>query len=298
MNLKVIAIVGPTAVGKSDLAVKLAQNIPAEIINADAMQLYKGMDIGTAKISEKIRNEIKHHLIDVLNPSQEASVSVYQKKARAIIKEIQEKNRTPILVGGSGLYINAVLEDLDFPGTNLEVRAKYEEYLESYGIQQLFEELKKVDPEAASNILPNNARRIVRALEVNEITGKPFNAKLPDPKPIYDDVRIGLNLDREILDQKISIRVHNMFQDGLVDEVKNILDLITAGKTSQKALGYSQVIDFLKGNISIEEAIEQTISATKKYARRQISWFKRDPLLRWFQADDIKLEQEIIRMVS
>ena len=137
--MKVIAIVGPTAVGKSDLAVKLARNIPAEIINADAMQLYKGMDIGTAKISEKIRNEIKHHLIDVLDPSQEASVSVYQKKARAIIKEIQEKNRTPILVGGSGLYINAVLEDLDFPGTNLEVRAKYEEYLESYGIQQLFE---------------------------------------------------------------------------------------------------------------------------------------------------------------
>ena len=170
--------------------------------------------------------------------------------------------------------------------------------MDIFGEEKLFEELKKVDPEAASNILPNNARRIVRALEVNEITGKPFNAKLPEPKPIYDDVRIGLNLDREILDQKISIRVHNMFQDGLVDEVKNILDLITAGKTSQKALGYSQVIDFLKGNISIEEAIEQTISATKKYARRQISWFKRDPLLRWFQADDIKLEQEIIRMVS
>jgi tRNA dimethylallyltransferase len=201
--LKVIAIVGPTAVGKSDLAINLSRFIEIEVINSDAMQLYKGMDIGTAKLDIKSRKNIVHHLIDVLSPHEEASVSVFQTKARLLINEIQQKGKTPVLVGGSGLYINAVLEDLEFPGTNLEIRAKYEEILEKNGVEFLYKELERIDPLAAKNILINNARRIVRALEVNELTGKNFNAKLPEPSPVFEDVRIGLNLERDILDKRI-----------------------------------------------------------------------------------------------
>ena len=295
--MKVIAIVGPTAVGKSDLAIKIGRSKNIEVINADAMQLYKGMDIGTAKLDLKSRENIPHHLIDVLSPNEEASVSVFQSKARALIKEIQQRENTPVIVGGSGLYINAVLEDLEFPGTNLEIRAKYEEILEKNGVDFLYNELKKIDPEAAKNILENNARRIVRALEVNELTGKNFNAKLPEPSPIFNDVRIGLNLERELLDLRIETRVHEMFSRGLVDEVQLILDKLNQGKTAQKALGYSQVIDFLKGEITLEQAIEQTITQTRKFARRQISWFKRDSMIQWFDAQDDELLSKVNRII-
>ncbi len=295
--MKVIAIVGPTAVGKSDLAIKIGQIKEIEIINADAMQLYKGMDIGTAKLNQADRENIVHHLIDVLLPSEEASVSVFQKKARDLIKEIQNRGKTPVLVGGSGLYINAVLEDLEFPGTNLEIRAKYEELLEKNGVEFLHNELVKIDPEAAANILLNNARRIVRALEVNELTGKNFNAKLPEPSPIFDDIRIGLNLDREILDKRIEARVHEMFTNGLVQEVKVIFDELIKGKTAQKALGYSQVIQYLKDEITLDQAIEQTIIQTRKFARRQISWFKRDPLIQWFDAQDDEILAKVNRII-
>jgi tRNA dimethylallyltransferase len=295
--LKVIAIVGPTAVGKSDLAIKIGQIKEIEIINADAMQLYKGMDIGTAKLNQADRENIVHHLIDVLLPSEEASVSVFQKKARDLIKDIQNRGKTPVLVGGSGLYINAVLEDLEFPGTNLEIRAKYEELLEKNGVEFLHNELVKIDPEAAANILLNNARRIVRALEVNELTGKNFNAKLPEPSPIFDDIRIGLNLDREILDKRIEARVQEMFTNGLVQEVKVIFDELIKGKTAQKALGYSQVIQYLKDEITLDQAIEQTIIQTRKFARRQISWFKRDPLIQWFDAQDDEILAKVNRII-
>lgn len=296
--MKLIAIVGPTAVGKSDLAIKIGRELPIEIINADAMQLYKGMDIGTAKVDLAARDSIKHHLIDVLSPSEEASVSVYQKKAREIIKDIQSRALVPVLVGGSGLYVNSVLEDLEFPGTNLEIRAKYEEILESQGVEFLFQELKRVDPLAASNILANNARRIIRALEVNELTGKSFNAKLPEPSPIFDDVRIGLNMDREILDKRIESRVHQMFESGFVQEVENILVDLLKGKTAQKALGYSQIINYLDNQITLEQAIEQTIIQTRKFARRQISWFKRDPLIKWFDAQDEQIFEKVIRLIK
>ncbi|MFM1826437.1 MAG: hypothetical protein RLZZ37_1072 [Actinomycetota bacterium] len=295
--MKVIAIVGPTAVGKSDLAIKIGQIKEIEIINADAMQLYKGMDIGTAKLNQADRENIVHHLIDVLLPSEEASVSVFQKKARDLIKDIQNRGKTPVLVGGSGLYINAVLEDLEFPGTNLEIRAKYEELLEKNGVEFLHNELVKIDPEAAANILLNNARRIVRALEVNELTGKNFNAKLPEPSPIFDDIRIGLNLDREILDKRIEARVQEMFTNGLVQEVKVIFDELIKGKTAQKALGYSQVIQYLKDEITLDQAIEQTIIQTRKFARRQISWFKRDPLIQWFDAQDDEILAKVNRII-
>jgi tRNA dimethylallyltransferase len=295
--LKVLAIVGPTAVGKSDLAIKIGRSKKIEIINADAMQLYKGMNIGTAKLDEKNRKNIPHHLIDVLSPSEEASVSVYQSKARALIQEVIQRQNTPVLVGGSGLYVNAVLEDLEFPGTNLEIRAKYEELLEKNGVEFLYSELKKIDPAAAENILENNARRIVRALEVNELTGKNFNAKLPEPSPVFKDIRIGLNLDRELLDLRIETRVHEMFNQGLINEVELIFEELIKGKTAQKALGYSQVIQYLQGEITLEQAIEQTIIHTRKYARRQISWFKRDPLIQWFDAQDDEILAKVNRII-
>ena len=295
--MKVLAIVGPTAVGKSDLAIKLGRINKIEIINADAMQLYKGMDIGTAKLEAKNRENIPHHLIDVLSPQEESSVSVFQTQARVLIRDIQKRGKTPVLVGGSGLYVNAVLEDLEFPGTNLEIRSKYEEMLEKNGVEFLHNELAKIDPSAAKNILLNNARRIVRALEVNELTGKNFNAKLPEPSPIFQDIRIGLNLDREILDKRIETRVHEMFNRGLVEEVKLIFNELIKGKTAQKALGYSQVIDFLKDEISLDQAIEQTIIQTRKFARRQISWFKRDPMIQWFDAQDGELLAKVNRII-
>jgi tRNA dimethylallyltransferase len=296
--LKVIAIVGPTAVGKTALSLEIAEKFSAEIINADAMQIYKGMDIGTAKLPLSQRRGIVHHQIDVLDPSEEANVSQYQKQSRQIINDLLSKNVQPVLVGGSGLYVNSVLEDLEFPGTNLEVRAKYEEILDEKGVEALFQMLKEIDPKAAENILPNNARKIVRALEVNEITGKAFNAKLPEPSPIFSDVRIALDMPRDLLDKRISDRVHQMFEDGFVDEVKRIEKNLRLGKTALRALGYSQVLSLLAGEISEDEAITLTINATKKFARRQLSWFRRDPLIHWLDATSPDLFEESLRLIK
>jgi tRNA dimethylallyltransferase len=296
--LKVIAIVGPTAVGKTALSLDIAEKFSAEVINADAMQIYKGMDIGTAKLPLSQRRGIVHHQIDVLDPIDEANVSQYQKQTREIINDLLTKNVQPMLVGGSGLYVNSVLEDLEFPGTNLEVRAKYEEILDEQGVEVLYEMLKKIDPTAAQNILPNNARKIVRALEVNEITGKAFNAKLPEPSPIFSDVRIALDMPRDLLDKRISDRVHQMFEDGFVDEVKSIEKNLRLGKTALRALGYSQVLSLLAGEISEDEAITLTINATKKFARRQLSWFRRDPLIHWLDATSPNLFEESLRLIK
>jgi len=296
--LKVIAIVGPTAVGKTALSLEIAEKFSAEIINADAMQIYKGMDIGTAKLPLSQRRGIVHHQIDVLDPSEEANVSQYQKQSREIINDLLSKNVQPVLVGGSGLYVNSVLEDLEFPGTNLEVRAKYEEILDEKGVEALFQMLKEIDPKAAENILPNNARKIVRALEVNEITGKAFNAKLPEPSPIFSDVRIALDMPRDLLDQRIIDRVHQMFEDGFVDEVKRIEKNLRLGKTAFRALGYSQVLSLLSGETSEDEAITLTINATKKFARRQLSWFRRDPLIHWLDATSPDLFAQSLRLIG
>jgi len=296
--LKVIAIVGPTAVGKTALSLEIAEKFSAEIINADAMQIYKGMDIGTAKLPLSQRRGIVHHQIDVLDPSEEANVSQYQKQSRETINDLLSKNVQPILVGGSGLYVNSVLEDLEFPGTNLEVRAKYEEILDEKGVEALFQMLKEIDPKAAENILPNNARKIVRALEVNEITGKAFNAKLPEPSPIFSDVRIALDMPRDLLDQRIIDRVHQMFEDGFVDEVKSLEKNLRLGKTAFRALGYSQVLSLLSGEISEDEAITLTINATKKFARRQLSWFRRDPLIHWLDATSPDLFAQSLRLIG
>jgi tRNA dimethylallyltransferase len=296
--LKVIAIVGPTAVGKTALSLEIAEKFSAEIINADAMQIYKGMDIGTAKLPLSQRRGIVHHQIDVLDPSEEANVSQYQKQSREIINDLLSKNVQPILVGGSGLYVNSVLEDLEFPGTNLEVRAKYEEILDEKGVEALFQMLKEIDPKAAENILPNNARKIVRALEVNEITGKAFNAKLPEPSPIFSDVRIALDMPRDLLDKRIIDRVHQMFEDGFVDEVKSLEKNLRLGRTAFRALGYSQVLSLLSGEISEDEAITLTINATKKFARRQLSWFRRDPLIHWLDTTSPDLFAQSLRLIG
>jgi tRNA dimethylallyltransferase len=296
--LKVIAIVGPTAVGKTALSLDIAEKFSAEIINADAMQIYKGMDIGTAKLPLSQRRGIVHHQIDVLDPIDEANVSQYQKQTREIINDLLNRKVQPMLVGGSGLYVNSVLEDLEFPGTNLEVRAKYEEILDEQGVEVLYEMLKKIDPTAAQNILPNNARKIVRALEVNEITGKAFNAKLPEPSPIFSDVRIALDMPRDLLDKRISDRVHQMFEDGFVDEVKSLEKNLRLGKTAFRALGYSQVLSLLAGEIIEDEAITLTINATKKFARRQLSWFRRDPLIHWLNATSPDLFEESLRLIG
>ena len=296
--MKVIAIVGPTAVGKTALSLDIAEKFSAEIINADAMQIYKGMDIGTAKLPLSQRRGIVHHQIDVLDPIDEANVSQYQKQTREIINDLLNRKVQPMLVGGSGLYVNSVLEDLEFPGTNLEVRAKYEEILDEQGVEVLYEMLKKIDPNAAKNILPNNARKIVRALEVNEITGKAFNAKLPEPSPIFSDVRIALDMPRDLLDKRISDRVHQMFEDGFVDEVKSLEKNLRLGKTAFRALGYSQVLSLLAGEITEDEAITLTINATKKFARRQLSWFRRDPLIHWLDATSPDLFEESLRLIG
>ena len=295
--MKVIALVGPTAVGKTALSLDLAVELSAEIINADAMQIYKGMDIGTAKLPLSQRRGVIHHQIDVLDPIDEANVSQYQKQTREIIRELLDRKVQPILVGGSGLYVNSVLEDLEFPGTSLELRAKYEELLEEKGVEHLFEMLEEIDPLAAENILPNNARKIVRALEVNELTGKRFNAKLPEPSPIFPDVRIALDMPRNLLDKRITERVHQMFADGFIDEVQKIEENLTKGKTALRALGYSQVLSYLAGEIQKEEAITLTINATKKFARRQLSWFRRDPLIHWLDATSSDLFEQSMKLI-
>ena len=296
--MKVIAIVGPTAVGKTALSLDIAEKFSAEIINADAMQIYKGMDIGTAKLPLSQRRGIVHHQIDVLDPMDEANVSQYQKQTREIINDSLNRKVQPMLVGGSGLYVNSVLEDLEFPGTNLEVRAKYEEILDEQGVEVLYEMLEQIDPNAAKNILPSNARKIVRALEVNEFTGKAFNAKLPEPSPIFSDVRIALDMPRDQLDKRISDRVHQMFEDGFVDEVKSLEKNLRLGKTAFRALGYSQVLSLLVGEITEDEAITLTINATKKFARRQLSWFRRDPLIHWLDATSPDLFEESLRLIG
>lgn len=296
--MKVIAIVGPTAVGKTSLSLEIAEKLSAEIINADAMQIYKGMDIGTAKLALSERRGITHHQIDVLNPEEEANVSAYQKQTREIINDLLNKKIQPMLVGGSGLYVNSVLEDLEFPGTNLEIRAKYEEILEEQGVEVLYEMLERIDKEAAQNILPNNARKIVRALEVNELTGNNFNAKLPEPSPVFSDVRIALDMPRDLLDARIAERVYQMFKDGFVEEVKSLEPKLRKGKTALRALGYSQVLSLLNGEITEQEAITLTINATKKFARRQLSWFRRDPLIHWLDATSPQLLDQSLRLIG
>ncbi len=291
---KVIALVGPTAVGKSDLAIELALKINGEVINADAMQLYQGLDIATAKVPLSDRKGVVHHLFDIYPVSKEASVAEFQSLARKKIREVLAKDKYPILVGGSGLYVTATLDELTFQKTDKAIRDKYQARADKG--EDLYAELKNKDPIAAENILPGNVRRIVRALEVIELTGKPFSATLPKAKNVFEDVRIGLELDREILDSRIALRVEKMFEMGIVEEVKSLASDL--GVTAKKALGVSQVLDFLAGRIDLATAKAETVTATRKFSRRQMSWFRRDSKISWVNAQDEDLLEQAHRLGS
>ncbi|MFB7991207.1 tRNA (adenosine(37)-N6)-dimethylallyltransferase MiaA [Streptomyces sp. NPDC056002] len=279
---RVIAVVGPTAAGKSDLGVFLARELGGEVVNADSMQLYRGMDIGTAKLTPEERGGIPHHLLDIWDVTEAASVAEYQKLARAEIDRLLAEGRWPVLVGGSGLYVRGAVDHLEFPGTDPEVRARLEEELGLRGSGALHARLAVSDPEAAKAILPSNGRRIVRALEVIEITGKPFTANLPGHDSVYDTVQIGVDVARPELDERIATRVDRMWDAGLVDEVRTLEARgLREGRTASRALGYQQVLAALAGECTEDEARAETVRATKRFARRQDSWFRRDPRVHW-----------------
>ncbi|HET7901216.1 MAG TPA: tRNA (adenosine(37)-N6)-dimethylallyltransferase MiaA [Candidatus Nanopelagicales bacterium] len=286
----VVAVVGPTASGKSDLGVALARELGGEVANADSMQLYRGMDVGTAKLTAAERHGVPHHLLDVWDVTEAASVADYQQRARSVVDGLRAAGRTPLLVGGSGLYVRAVLDALEFPGTDPAVRERLEAELDALGPGVLHERLASLDPVAAAAILPSNGRRVVRALEVVEITGGSFTATLPEHRDVYASVQIGLDVPRTELDRRIDVRVERMWAAGLVDEVRRLLvDGLREGRTASRALGYAQVIRFLDGELSEEQALEETQRATRRFARRQDTWFRRDPRVVWlpYDADDL-----------
>jgi tRNA dimethylallyltransferase len=286
MPERVIAVVGPTAAGKSELSLGLALALGGEVVNADSMQLYAGMDIGTAKLSPAQRRGVPHHLLDIWNVRQAASVATYQRLAREAIVGIHARGRVPVLAGGSGLYLRAALDHLEFPGTDPAVRDRLEAELATAGAGALHARLAALDPVAATAILPSNGRRIVRALEVIEVAGRPFAAVLPQYESRYAVVQLGLRVGRGELDQRIAERTARMWRAGLVDEVA-VLERagLREGRTASRALGYAQVLRFLAGEYDEDEARAQTILATRRFARRQEAWFRRDPRVSWLAAD-------------
>ena len=290
---KVIVICGATATGKSDIAIEVAQELGAEIINADSMQLYRGMDIGTAKLTVEERKGIPHHLLDVLDVSEDSTVAWYQEQARAAITEIHGRGKDAVIVGGTGLYIKAILDDLNFPDTDPEVRAKLEAELAEFGAAALFTRLEELDPAAALAIDRANTRRVIRALEVIEITGLPFTANLPreDSSRYPNALQFGLVMDREHLRERIDQRVDRMWDAGFVDEVDRLISQgIGNGSTAQRALGYAQIIAMRSGTVTEEEAKEDTKRASRQYARRQETWFSRDARIQWVAQHQPRLE--------
>ncbi|MGH3764393.1 MAG: tRNA (adenosine(37)-N6)-dimethylallyltransferase MiaA [Pseudonocardiaceae bacterium] len=283
---RALAVVGPTGTGKSELAVKLAHRLGGEVVNADAMQLYRGMDIGTAKLPPAQRCGVRHHLLDVLEVTETASVAAYQRDARGILEELLAAGRVPVIAGGSGLYVRAVLDDLEFPGTEAEVRTQLEVDLAEQGAPALHQRLHQLDPAAAGRILPSNGRRLVRALEVIRLTGRPFSASLPQPGPArYRATIIGLDTDPVILDSRVDARVDRMFADGLVAEVQELLPRgLREGRTAPRALGYRQVLAALEAGADPADAAGPTAQATRRFIRRQRSWFRRDGRISWLDS--------------
>jgi tRNA dimethylallyltransferase len=297
----VLAVVGPTATGKSDLAIALAQSVGGEIVNADSMQLYVGMDIGTAKVPADQRGGIEHHLLDVWPITKSAAVAEYQGMARSAIDAIRSRGRTPVLVGGSGLYLRGALDHLEFPGESPEIRARLYAELAVAGAGALHARLAALDPAAAAAILPTNGRRIVRALEVIEFTGRPFTATMPGFDSVYPTVAIGL--DRADLDERVEARVHRMVAAGFLDEVRSLLPLgLRESPTAGKALGYAQLLDCIdaEGRIAgdIDMATERTIRATRRFVRRQRSWFRRDPRVQWLDAARPDLVEAALELLT
>ena len=298
-HLPVVAVVGATASGKTGLSLDLAERLGGEIVNTDAMQVYRGMDIGTAKLPPAERRGIPHHLLDTLTVRDPATVAEFQGWARAEIAEIRGRGRPPVLVGGSALYTRAILDRFEFPGTDDAVRTRLEQELELVGPAALHDRLRLVDPEAADRILVENGRRIVRALEVVEITGRPFTASLPtleyaDPRT----VQIGVDIDRPTLDERIARRVDAMFEAGFVDEVARLLeDGLAEGRTAGRAIGYREVTAYLAGELTLDEARERTVTATRRFSRRQDSWFRKDPRVVWLRYDDPDLAERAVSAV-
>jgi tRNA dimethylallyltransferase len=291
--MKVVVICGATATGKSDIAIEVAQSIGAEIINADSMQLYKGMDIGTAKLSIEERGGIPHHLLDILSVREDSTVAWYQELARKTISEIHGRNKHAVIVGGTGLYIKAILDDLNFPDTDPIIRARLESEALEFGTDSLFARLQVEDPAAALAIDRANTRRVIRALEVIEITGKPFTANLPreDSSRYPDAMQFGLVMEREHLRERIDQRVDQMWDKGFVAEVNKLIeDGILEGATAQRAIGYSSLIASRAGTVGELEAKEETKRATRQYARRQETWFSRDARITWVAPHQPRLE--------
>ena len=293
--MSLIIICGATATGKSDLAVAVAKKLNAEIINADSMQVYKGMDIGTAKLNVEERQGVPHHLIDVLDINEEANVSWYQNLARKTIDELIKDGKSVVVVGGTGLYIKAILDDLNFPDTDPEVRQKITDEAEKVGNDVMHERLAKLDPAAAVAIPKENIRRVIRALEVIELTGKPFTANLPrQASSKYPGAKqFGLVLDRENLDAKIDKRVENMWAKGFAREVSMLMTKgLEEATTAKMALGYKQIMDYLNGECTEEFAKEETKRVSRAYARRQETWFSRDDRINWLAPDTLTARLE------
>lgn len=286
--MELLVIVGATATGKSDLAIALAQHLHGEVINADSMQVYQGLNIGTGKLTNEQQQGVPHHLLDVWPISKAANVAEYQQLARDCVAEIQNRGRLPILVGGSGLYVRAVVDDLRFPGHDPQIRQRLVDEAEQRGPAHLYQRLKLADPKAAEMILPGNTRRIIRALEVIELTGETFTASLPEPTVVLPHHTLGLDMPRADLHLRIEQRVQRMWDNGWVRETQQLLaeaDLAHS-PTAQYALGYRQIIDWLAHGRTESEAqvMAETIRLTKKFARRQLAWFRRDPTTRWVDA--------------
>ncbi len=293
----VLAVVGPTATGKSDLGVRLAGAVGGEVVNADAMQLYRGMDVGTAKLPLAERRGVPHHQLDVLDVAEEASVAAYQQHARADVAAIAGRGARAVVVGGSGLYVRALLDRFELPPTDPAVRARLEERARSEGPGLLHDALAAVDPAAAASISRANTRRIVRALEVVELTGRPYSASLPEPAGYeVPAVQIGLDLSRTELDTRIATRVDRMWAEGLVEETAALADRM--GRTAARAVGYAQVLALLAGRVDEPTARAQTVVATRRLARRQMTWFGRDPRVHWFAADAPDLGEQVLRLVA
>lgn len=305
MNKKVIVICGPTASGKSDISIQIAKKFNAEIISADSMQIYKHMDIGTAKLKPENRQGIKHHLIDIVDIKKPFSVAEYQKIARQKIEEISSKGKMPLIVGGTGLYIRAVIDDLRFPAGKIEdeTRNRLEEELNKKGIDYLYEKIITIDPDAVSFIDKDNPRRIIRALEVQELTGKPFSSYRQDfskIKQIYPAILIGLEVERATLYDKINLRVENMFKEGFLDETKKLIKLsLKDSLVSMQAIGYKEIIDYIDGRIGLIEAKENIKKRTRRYAKRQFTWFKKDPRIKWVNSKNKNVAiKKIIELIS
>jgi tRNA dimethylallyltransferase len=295
---QVVAVVGPTATGKSALGVAIAKQVGGEVVNADSMQLYRGMDIGTAKLTEAERQGVPHHVLDIWDVTQTASVAAYQAAARVKIDELLARGVTPVLVGGSGLYVRAVIDPIEFPGTDTAIRTLLEAELASQGSASLHARLAAADPVTAAALSPLNGRKIVRALEVIAITGRPFTAALPSyDDSVYDTVQIGLDLETEILDQRLERRVELMIEGGFEDEVRRLdTQGLRDGVTASRALGYAQLLAVIDGRLSLAAAQTDTVRATRRFVRRQRSWFRRDPRIIWLDAATDPLEEALSRI--